>query len=126
MTASPAAGPFRSWKSIGYLKTILLVAWTLVVWVTSGLVMKYCGEEEQKPTRTKDEPSPLRGESPTFTVVPMTSCTSELGPFCDQWRWCNSSMPKLSAPQKLWDVHVVSGKDGPALVCEWRAKKDER
>ena len=75
---------------------------------------------------TVKDQGPLHGESPIFTVVPTKTCANTIGPFCDEWEWCNSSPPKVSTPEKLWNAYVVSGKDGPVLVCEWHDKRDER
>jgi hypothetical protein len=63
---------------------------------------------------------PLHGENPVFTMVQMKPCADHLAPFCNEWSWCASSPPALSDPYKLWNVYPVGGKDGPALVCEWR------
>lgn len=80
----------------------------------------YDRQANEKAAQVVKDQSPLHGESPVFTMVQMKPCVDHMAPFCSEWSWCLSSSPALSEPQKLWNVHVVSDKDGAVLVCEWR------
>ena len=78
------------------------------------------------PIKEKDPEtaSPLYGFlSPEFTTLPVPVCPPlGTGPGMCPYTACAASVPQTQHPGKLWNAYVVSGKDGPMLVCEWREK----
>jgi hypothetical protein len=75
---------------------------------------------ETKP-KDPDEANPLHGFlAPMFTSLRVPVCKDLHGEFCD-YMSCAIAKPETDDHGTLWNSYVVPGKDGPVLICEWRA-----